>query len=768
VRRLGLFSAMLTLLVCPGAVLAQQRPPAPRAGVVRDARTGDGVAGARVEVVGTTRSAITGDGGGFTLSAAPGTFQVRVLRLGYATLDTTVTSPGALVLVVREQPIELSPLTVRSARLAQEGAARERELFREEPVPGVIGIGSRELHAVPPLVEPDVMRALQALPGVSALNDLSADLHVRGGGDDQNLVLLDGARILAPFHLFGMFGAFNADAVGRVNFYRGALPARYGGALSSVVDIEQWRPERDTLAVEGGVSLLGARATAKGTLPFLDGEWLLGARRSVSNVGAWWVLGGDRFPYGFHDVQGRVAISPAAGQRLRLSFFESSDRLRTALGGSPAADFTADWRNLAGSLRWDGRLLGAWVADAQAWGSAYRGGMVAGLAEAARPTRDTVTLAGGRIEVARRGERTGARLGAEVEAGDVALVGSGQPDSYIQGGRRASYVMPALYAEVERWIGKVRLAPGLRAAYATAGHRWLLEPRLAVRTQLPDSMSLTLGLGRTHQILSTVRDDRYLLPGPPLWLVQPDSVPTTVADGVDAAVDGWLGRLWSYHVGAYARRLGNVARWRPVGTRELSGVAYDDGSAVGLEFMLRRHGEDWSGWIGYGLARVRFDETATGTRYYPAWDRRHSVDVAAFWRPAGRLSVSARATYASGGPFWPVAGAIQTARIATFRSGSDRVIRYLDEVPIWARGQYRLPDYFRLDLSARWPFRIGAARFSPYLSVINASGRNNVLYYGLQGTVPPPGQPDDWHYTLVPIHAFWASVLPTVGLDVRF
>ena len=93
------------------------------------------------------------------------------------------------------------------------------------------------------------------------MNDLSAQLHVWGGAPDQNLFLLDGARIFAPYHMFGLFGAFNADAVDRVEFYRTMIPARRRGALSASIEAQQRPGARDGIAFDGGLGLLGARAT---------------------------------------------------------------------------------------------------------------------------------------------------------------------------------------------------------------------------------------------------------------------------------------------------------------------------------------------------------------------------------------------------------------------------------------------------------------------------------------------------------------------------
>jgi hypothetical protein len=202
------------------------------AGRVVDRNTGAPLAGAVVELPDTEGLRVwTDTAGHFHLPGVSGTVRVRVWRLDYEPLDTLITVPthqSEITLALSQRPIPLRGLTVRS-EAERSSAEAERALFDREVLPGAVGISRREIREIPALGEPDLLRALQALPGVVALNDLSAQLHVWGGAPDQNLVLLDGARIFAPYHMFGIFGAFNTDAVERVEFFRTVLPARRGG-----------------------------------------------------------------------------------------------------------------------------------------------------------------------------------------------------------------------------------------------------------------------------------------------------------------------------------------------------------------------------------------------------------------------------------------------------------------------------------------------------------------------------------------------------------
>src|SRR5690606_3356963 len=132
------------------------------------------------------------------------------------------------------------------------------------------------------------------------------------------LFLLDGARVFAPYHMFSMMGAFNADAVARAELYRGSLPARFGGALSSVIDLEHQDGTVGGRSYEGGLSVLGIRMMARDILPVANASWMVALRRTHLDLVADRFLEKD-FPYAFHDVNARITIQPRSNQRVRAS-----------------------------------------------------------------------------------------------------------------------------------------------------------------------------------------------------------------------------------------------------------------------------------------------------------------------------------------------------------------------------------------------------------------------------------------------------------------
>ena len=375
-------------------------------------------------------------------------------------------------------------------------------------------------------------------------------------------------------------------------------------------------------------------------------------------------------------------------------------------------------------------------------------------------TRNDVDLRGFRVEAIHRGD-TGVRVGAELQTGHVDLVGGDRPGGYIEGRYRRPFDWAAGYAEVERRIGPLRLAPGLRVARAPDRDAVYLAPRLSARVDLVADIALTMGLSRSYQALSTLRDDRYALPGPPLWFAHGSGAPVSRADGVSAAIEGWLGQLWSVSLSGFARRFDDLPAWRPAGDRRLDGIQWDDGTASGFEAVARRHGERLHGWLSYGHSRTRMTEVG-GDPYYPTWDRSHAVDLAVFAELAG-LTFGSRVVYGTGTPFWGRAGTEQ----AKFLAPGTGKIEDREGFPVWGGEQQRFPDYFRADLFARYRFRWGRLSVEPFVGVLNLTARPNVVYYDyVTRNEAPLGQPPEIVARLEP-EAVLVSV-PTLGFDIHF
>lgn len=721
-------------------------------GSVRNEGSGVGVVGASVSITALDRVARTDTIGGFVLdSIPPGTWRVAASAKGFYAheVDVLVPATGLVRLNIQLRPVpqQLEEIEVRSSQRARTEGERARELFDSHLLPAATTVARREMRALPTIVEPDVLRTLQTLAGGVVLNDLDAQLYVRGGAPDQSAFFLDGARVFAPHHMFGMQGVFNPDAVERIDFYRGALPVRYSGVLSAIVELEQ--ADGDSLtSVDAGISMVGGRFAARGAGPNDRWRWAIGGRRTHADLAF-----GNSIPYAYQDAQTRLTFSPAPSHSVTASAFTSSDRFRLDIDEADLPSMHSSWANASGSLRWIWRRDG-WSTTSTAWGSRYRAVIHTGQAAAARTTSDLVHVAALRVDVQHVTGASIRRFGAELERGDVDLDGSQIPGGYFDDRVRARILRPATYAEYDRRIGRARVSAAARGRRRSTGPGTLLfEPEVSARVQLTDDVSLTTGVTRAYQDLSMLREERHVLPGPPLWFVHPGDQPVSRADGATIELDMWRGSTWNVVASAYSRRMQDVPHWRPAGPRTLASISWDDGRADGLELGVRRFGQRTSGWFGYSIGHSRFTHAPDGSRYDPTWDRRHAASATLLATPWSRVQLSLQTQYGTGRPFWPIVGRTFAPTLDPVTGGT-----IVGTTHIYGSTQLRHHAYARTDVGARTSFHALGAAFEPYVNLQNVNRRPNVMYYegpiGGNGIMRPAAMPNFF--------------LPTIGLDVRF
>lgn len=655
--------------------------------------------------------------------------RVVVDRLGYGLVDTVLLVPaerGTVDLLLERAPIGVPALTVAVGRAGSGSRELARAMFNRDVAVGAVGMTSAQVKAVPVVGEADVFRSLRSHAGVTGVNDYQAGMYVRGGNSDQVGVRWEGAPVFGPYHMFGVFGVFNPDAVETVELYKGSIPARYGGSLSGVVSARQRTGRASGVGVNGGVSYLGVRATADGSLPWGGARWLAGGRQATLDFAR---VGG---PYSFHDLNLGLRFHPGAEHRVGFSMLASDDRFDWDMGAGDWLD--SRWSNLVSSVAW------TWVrgervsSEVTAYVSRYEGELGTGAGVPPPVARNVISARGLSVGITLRGERTGARAGAVFEGGPVSLYGSG-PGAYVEGDASGSYSQLSVSGELEQWFGPLRLAPGFRASVERSGSRRFFEPRLAARLHL-GPLAVSASVDRTHQFLSVLHDDRYPVPGAPMWFMREEGRPVSVADGASVALDAWKGERWTGSVGGWTRRFRGIPFWRPEASRLVSDMAFHNGSARGWEAMVQRHEGFVRGWVSYQWTRARFTD-GEGTGYLPAWDRRHEVDGVATMPVWRGLSMSVRATVATGTPFWVPLGWYFGLRYDPNTIGNERLgqaSRNDSLTGIGANGnrftvlsdvQGRVPYYARIDLSARYEFRWGSWRIAPFVSVPNITGRAN-------------------------------------------
>ncbi|MDF1549652.1 MAG: carboxypeptidase-like regulatory domain-containing protein, partial [Bacteroidales bacterium] len=247
---------MLLFLGIYGIIYAQKFTIS---GYISDKKTSEKLIGANVYDKETKAGTISNPYGFFSLTLPKGTYQIIFSFVGYETIVQTVDLTKDVSLNINlDQNLELEEVKVTGEKI-------EKEV--ESTQISSVSLSTKTIKSIPALMgEVDIIKALQLLPGIQSGTEGSSGLYVRGGGPDQNLILLDGIPVYNVNHLFGFFSVFNADAINSVQLIKGGFPARYGGRLSSVIDIRMKEGNNEKIHGSGSIGLIAARLTLEGPI----------------------------------------------------------------------------------------------------------------------------------------------------------------------------------------------------------------------------------------------------------------------------------------------------------------------------------------------------------------------------------------------------------------------------------------------------------------------------------------------------------------------
>jgi hypothetical protein len=713
----------------------------------------------------------TGAAGRFRLAVAPGVYQLRVEALGYGPeLRPLRVLPGETVIVtvaLDAAAVAVADITVRTRR--------DRTRFEEEAGATVSELTGRDLRRLPGLAEGDVLRAVEVMPGVISTSDFSAAFNVRGGAADQNLILLDGVPIYNPFHLGGVFSVFNSDMVERAELMAGGFPARYGGRVSSVLDVRS-DPGDGTVAVDGGVSILATRAALAGGLPTELAEGLgfervdarVAARRSYLDV---LLSPVTDFPYHLTDVQGAARAFTRRGV-LTLTGYAGEDVLDLRNTPDFPLPVRLDWGNQALGGRWTGRAAGHYL-EVRASMSAFTTGVLfpdfedtrvysrirewrAG-ADAVRPYGRAEIGAG--LELARIGYDNRFESGGTVFR-------AGADDGWLAAG----YLQLSLQSS--RWLAEL----GVRVdGWNAASAPWAVEPapRVALKRFVGDGdAALKLAVGRYTQALHSLRDEEVPI-GVDLWVTAGARAPVLVSDQVQVGYERF-GDGWSGAIEAYYRRFDGVITINPAAQPDdpLDTFLAGRGTSYGADLILRREaapGRRLDGWVTLSWLRARrtFPDAlrpgAPELTYAPIFDRRVDMDlVLRYPLPAG-IEGGLRLNFGTGLPYTRPVGAYASYTYQLIDGRLEPVVRGEEDRPQGAvvlgpRNAERYPSYHRLDLGLRREIRRGWGTLTPFLDILNVYDRRNVLFYFYEYGADPPVRTG---ISMLPL-------VPTLGVEVRF
>ncbi len=596
------------------------------------------------------------------------------------------------------------------------------------------------LEKSPLLGESDALRILGATPQVQLAPEAPATVHVRGGSADQNLMLIDGVPVYNAIHSGEVFSAFNPDMIESVRLHGGVPSAKYGGRLSSIVEVETRRASQE-VSTRGAFSPTSARVTVDVPLRTAGSGISLSGRHSYSGMFA---RRGQSDPPRWADFLGRASLA-ARGNDLELLLFSSGDRLSfgSATGGgtSPPQSVVPtrfNWSTLTSALVWR-RSLGMRNAEMRLWRTEAHAGfeLPAGSGAARLASKALNSGASGSLSRADETGITTASVSLEHLPTSYVLteaVPPGMPPVFPQPLRLSSAPSVASLAlERKQVLGRGwTLSSGVRTSATQSDHlRW--EPRLSLGFAPSEGVALSVGYARSHQYIQSLRNEESLLDA----IIGIDLPVAIGGSGVPVATGDEIVGIGSFPLGSRARLTINAySRWAdglvlvaPVSIRPFATQTFAPGEGRAWGGGLTAEGNagplTWSGI--YALSQVR--RAAFSRSYRPSFAPTHSASLsgslllgqstrlkASLWAAKGRPT-----TPVSGGFGWEWQGSISRARKVT-------------GLPVNATSviaSQQLPVYFRVDAGARREFTIHSLRahFVAFANVDNILDRRNTIGY---------------------------------------
>lgn len=765
-------------------------------GYVKDQTNGESLIGATVLIQELSSGNITNVYGFYSITVPPGDYHVIFRYIGFENITREV----SLYENVRLD-IELAPADKQLEAVVITGKSEDDNITSMEMSTSELDIAS--IEKIPAFLgEVDVVKSLQLLPGVSTVGEGASGFNVRGGSVGQNLILLDEAPVYNSSHMFGFFSVFNPDAVKDVKLYKGGIPSKYGGRLSSILDVRMKEGNIKNYEVNGGVGTIFSRLAVEGPLAEDKSSFILAARRSYIDVLAQPFLKAndlDGVGLRFWDLTFKTNYYLSDKDRIYLSGYIGRDVFKFD------AQQGFDWGNKTATIRWNHLFSDKIFSNTTFFVSNYDYGFKFGETEddSFSWNSDIFTynfkeefsyflntsneLSFGAEAILYRfapaevigvsdGEETDISLDERKSVEASAYVGNQQKINdrlSLEYGARLStfnYVGQGSvyqFAEAEQ-PGERKILTGESTAdeWESIQFYYNLEPRFSFNYRLNTATSIKGSYNRMAQYIHLISNTAASLPTD-VWMASSNNIRPQLADQVALGVfRNFLNNKLETSVEVYYKEMQNQVDYidgaEILINRYLEGdLLSGDGRAYGAEFYLKKNSGKLNGWISYTLARTeRKVKGVNDNNWYPTrFDQTHNLKVTANYDLSDRWSFSANFTYITGTPY----------TLPTYRYEQQGFT-----IPgVLGRNNGRIPDYHRLDLAATWymnPLKKDGSkkRLQDYwvFTVYNAYARRNPfsIYFAESGDLSTAGQ----NITQATQVSILGTFVPAVSYNFKF
>lgn len=750
------------LLLCGGLVHSQKYTIS---GYVEDAKSGEKLISAGVFDANSMKGVISNIYGFYSLTLPAGKIRFTVSYIGYQDYVKEIDLNQDQVIIIKLNPsITLSEVEITDSKSVEKVESSQIS---------AIEIPIQSIKKLPVLLgEIDIMKSVQLMPGVQSGNEGTSGLYVRGGGPDQNLILLDGVPVYNADHLFGFFSVFNADAISSVNLIKGGFPARYGGRLSSVLDIRMKEGNNKEFSGEASVGLISSKISLEGPIFKEKTSYIISARRTYIDVLSQPIIRaaaqGEKVNAGyyFYDLNGKINHKFSDKSKLYLSSYMGNDKAYSSYSyeyieneSEYAYKDKADlaWGNITTALRWNYQLNKKLFSNTTLTFSRFRFHIGEKMEEKITDKDGHTDEIDYNFKYLSGIQDWGCRADFDYFPSPSHSIKFGVNEIYHTfrpGVMAAKYSSAAdntnidttfgnsnIYAnEIQLYIeddikigGNLKANMGLHYSgfFVKEKYYQSAQPRISTRYMFSENFSLKAAYSKMSQYIHLLTNTSIGLPTD-LWVPVTDSIKPMNSDQVavggvyainnnmDLSIEGFyktMDNLIEYKEGASFFDTGS-SDWQQK-------VEIGKGWSYGMEVLLQKHMGKTSGWIGYTLSwsKRKFENISFGEVFPYKYDRRHDISVVVNHQINDNIDVGFTWVFGTGNAI-----TLGLEKYPSFFDVTD-IMMYSEPIEYFEhRNNYRMPSYHRMDVGINMHKKLKWAERTWSFGVYNLYNRKNPFY----------------------------------------
>lgn len=723
-------------------------------GYITDKKSGETQIGASVFDNNSKKGTISNTYGYYTLTLPKDSVRLTYNSMGFLKKEAAfMLDKDTTINIAFEDNMELKELVV-SANVAETGVKGSQM--------STINIPISQIKSMPAMLgEVDVIKALQMLPGVQEGTEGSSGMYVRGGGPDENLMLLDGVPVYNPNHLMGFFSVFNADAIKNVTLYKGSFPARYGSRLSSIIDITTNDGNDKKIHGNASIGLLSSKANLEGPIIKEKTTFSISGRRTYIDIltkpliKAFQTEGEENtFGYYFYDINAKLTHKINDKHRLFFSFYNGNDVISSGYtsydfdNSKSTMDMGWKWGNTIGAARWNWRITPKLFCNTTLNYTSY----LSKIRIAIKDVTGTMGMgytSGIEDQSARINFDYNPNVNHEIKFGGEYTYHTFKPDvvsfeaamtdidtTFVSGNSRVYPHETNFYVEDNITLTKSikgNFGAHYSNFYVQGKSYQSIEPRVSIRYLINNNLSIKGAYSEMTQYVHLLSSNAISLPTD-LWVPVTKRVEPLKSKQISAGIFYMLPSEIELSLEGYYKKMDNLIEYKEGESlfSENGSIAegWEDkieigqGWAYGIELLIQKSVGKTTGWIGYTLAWAdrQFDNISFGEIFPAKYDRRHDVSITISHKLTPKIDVAANWIYGTG----------TTATLGTQKFNAPSSLGGINFAPQYtyyeSRNNYRMPSSHRLDLSINFHKKLkwGAERTWNF-SIFNVYNHKNAF-----------------------------------------